>query len=326
MSTLDCIEAILRKTGVAMSVAELLPLMRESGEWTCDTSNPENSIRTQINVDITRKGEKSRFCRPERGRFALRESAPGCEAEKEKSMPTAIRSHRRDDLGYFYILANDAFNGKWCKVLTSYKPIDPNGEEIDDPALPVAYHVISAYKTRRFSDVRTVFFAKLGNIEGKCAVEPHEGFFKVKPLSAHYLLISVAEDFGEADGIYEAYKKEREFEIRKPHPPPADGSTEVYVGNLSYEMTEDELKAEFSKYGAVVSVRIVTNKFNGKSKGFGFVGMRERSDAERACSALNGQEIGGRKLKANIAKNVAITGNEVDALYRDLGRGLGMKS
>ena len=44
--------------------------------------------------------------------------------------------------------------------------------------------------------------------------------------------------------------------------------------------------------------------FNGKSKGFGFVAMRERSDAERACSALNGREIGGRKFKANIAKNV----------------------
>ena len=325
MSTLDCIETILRNTGRAMSVAELLPLMRESGEWMCDSANPENSIRTQLNAEIARNGDKSRFCRPERGRFALRTGAAEVGAAEEKPSPPADRPPCRDDLGYFYILANDAFNGKWCKVLTSCRPIDPNGEEIDDPALPVAYHVISAYKTRRFSDVRTVFFAKLGNIEGKCAVEPHEGFFKVKPLSAHYLLLSVAEDFGELDGIYEAYKKEREFELHKPHPPPADGSTEVYVGNLSYEMTEDELKAEFSKYGAVVSVRIVTNKFNGKSKGFGFVGMRERSDAERACSALNGQEIGGRKLKANIAKNVAITGNEVDALYRDLGRGLGMK-
>ena len=308
-----------------MSVAELLPLMRESGEWTCETSNPENSIRTQINVDISKKGEESRFCRPERGRFALRESAGGGGAAEGKPPQPVAQPPRRDDLGFFYILANDAFDGKWCKVLTSYKPIDPNGEEVDDPALPVAYRVISAYKTRRFSEVRAVFFAKLGNIEGKCAVEPHEGFFKVKPLSAHYLLVSVAEDFGEADGIYEAYKVEREFEPRKPHPPPADGSTEVYVGNLSYEMSEDELKAVFAKFGTVVSVRVVTNKFTGRSKGFGFVGMRDRVEAEKACSSLNGREVGGRRIKANIAKNVAPKDDDgVNALYEDLGRAFGI--
>lgn len=322
MSTLDCIEAILRKTGVAMSVAELLPLMRESGEWTCDTSNPENSIRTQINVDITRKGEKSRFCRPERGRFALRTCASG---NALTLVPQQVRS-APDDLGYFYILVNSSLAGRWVKVLTSHKPIAPDGDEINDPAVPLPYEVFSAYKTHRFTSVRTALFGLLIGEERKVGVEPHDGFFRTCPTRAHELMASVAESFGETEGIYVPSAKPKEFELREPHPPPADGLTEVYVGNLSYEMTEDELKAAFSKYGAVVSVRIVTNKFNGKSKGFGFVGMRERSDAERACSALNGQEIGGRKLKANIAKNVAITGNEVDALYRDLSRGLGMKS
>ena len=133
MSTLDCIEAILRETGVAMSVAELLPLMRESGEWTCDTSNPENSVRTQINVDISRKGEKSRFCRPERGRFALRTSASG-------NAPTQVPQPAQpapDDLGYFYILVNSSLAGRWVKILTSHKPIAPDGDEINDPAVPL---------------------------------------------------------------------------------------------------------------------------------------------------------------------------------------------
>lgn len=322
MSTLDCIEVILRKTGVAMSVAELLPLMRESGEWTCDNSKPENSIRTQINVDIARKGEKSRFCRPKRGRFALRTSA-------SESAPTPVSQPAKrpaDDLGFFYILVNASFAGKWVKVLTSYKPIAPDGDEINDPAVPLSYEVFSAYKTHRFSSVRTALFGLLIGEEKNVGVEPHDGFFRVCPTRAHQLMASVAESFGETQGIYVATAKPKEFELRKPHPPPADGSTEIYVGNLSYVTTEDELKDAFSKYGAVTSVRIVTNRFNGKSKGFGFVRMRERSDAERACSALCGQEIGGRKLKANIAKNVAITGNEVNALYCDLGRGLGMKT
>ena len=137
MSTLDCIEDILRKTGVAMSVAELLPLMRESGEWTCDTLNPENSIRTQINVDITRKGEKSRFCRPERGRFVLRTCASG---NALTLVPQQVRS-APDDLGYFYILVNSSLAGRWVKILTSHKPIAPDGDEINDPAVPLPYEV-----------------------------------------------------------------------------------------------------------------------------------------------------------------------------------------
>ena len=107
------------------------------------------------------------------------------------------------------------------------------------------------------------------------------------------------------DGKKPAKKDEKPFEKRKPHPAPADGSVEIYVGNLSYDMTEDQLRKEFEAYGKVNSARLITNKFNGKSKGFGFVHMPNRGEVEAACAALNDKEILGRKIKCNVAKNVA---------------------
>lgn len=98
--------------------------------------------------------------------------------------------------------------------------------------------------------------------------------------------------------------EEKPFEKRKPHPAPADGSVEIYVGNLSYDMTEEQLRQTFEKYGKVNSVRLVTNRFNGKSKGFGFVQMPVRAEAEKACDALNDTDVMGRKLKCNEAKNL----------------------
>ena len=98
--------------------------------------------------------------------------------------------------------------------------------------------------------------------------------------------------------------EEQPFEKRKPHPAPADGSIEIYVGNLSYDMTEDQLRAEFEAYGKVNSARIITNKFNGKSKGFGFVHMPNSDEADKACEALNDKEVLGRNLKCNKAKNL----------------------
>ena len=96
---------------------------------------------------------------------------------------------------------------------------------------------------------------------------------------------------------------EKPFEKRKPHPAPADGSVEIYVGNLSYEMTEDQLRQEFEVYGKVNSARLITNRINGKSKGFGFVQMPDRAEAEKAVAALNDKEIMGRRMKCNEAKN-----------------------
>ena len=98
--------------------------------------------------------------------------------------------------------------------------------------------------------------------------------------------------------------EEKPFEKRKPHPAPADGSVEIYVGNLSYDMTEDQLREAFAAYGKVGSARLITNKFNGKSKGFGFVQMPDRTEAEKAVAALNDKEIMGRKMKCNEAKNL----------------------
>lgn len=78
---------------------------------------------------------------------------------------------------------------------------------------------------------------------------------------------------------------------------------EIYVGNLSYDMTEAQMRKEFEKYGAVKSARIITNRFNHKSKGFGFVEMPNRPEAEAAIKALHDKDILGRKLRVNEAKN-----------------------
>ena len=98
--------------------------------------------------------------------------------------------------------------------------------------------------------------------------------------------------------------EEKPFEKRKPHPAPADGSVEIYVGNLSHDMTEDQLRKEFEAYGKVNSARLITNRFNGKSKGYGFVQMPVREEAEKAVAALNDKDIMGRKMRCNEAKNL----------------------
>ena len=92
--------------------------------------------------------------------------------------------------------------------------------------------------------------------------------------------------------------------FEKRHPAPADGSIEIYVGNLNYDLREETLKAAFEKYGKVNDARIITNKFNGKSKGFGFVHMPDVAEAEAAVKALDGKDLEGRPLKCNMAKNV----------------------
>ena len=98
--------------------------------------------------------------------------------------------------------------------------------------------------------------------------------------------------------------EKKPFEKRKPHPAPADGSVEIYVGNLSYEMSEEQVRQAFAEYGTVGSVRLITNRYNGKSKGFGFVQMPNRAEAEKAVAALNDREFMGRRMKCNEAKNL----------------------
>ena len=95
----------------------------------------------------------------------------------------------------------------------------------------------------------------------------------------------------------------RPFEKRKPHPAPTDGSVEIYVGNLSFETTEEQLRDLFAAYGTVSMCRLVVNKHNGKSKGFGFVQMPVRADAEKAIQEINHKIVQNREIKCNEAMN-----------------------
>ena len=86
----------------------------------------------------------------------------------------------------------------------------------------------------------------------------------------------------------------------------APGMVEIYVGNLSYETDEIQLRQAFEKYGKVASARIISNHFNRKSKGFGFIEMPNRAEAEAAIKALHDSELQGRKLRVNEARNKSI--------------------
>ncbi len=66
----------------------------------------------------------------------------------------------------------------------------------------------------------------------------------------------------------------------------------IYVGNLAYRTTEDDLREEFEKYGSVNQVDIITDRESGRSKGFGFVEMLDNDEANKAIEALDGQSVG----------------------------------
>jgi RNA recognition motif-containing protein len=75
-----------------------------------------------------------------------------------------------------------------------------------------------------------------------------------------------------------------------------------YVGNLSYSMSDSDLRALFEQHGSVTSAQVVMDRDTGRSKGFGFVEMGSEQDAQSAINALNGQEINGRALAVNEAR------------------------
>jgi cold-inducible RNA-binding protein len=93
-------------------------------------------------------------------------------------------------------------------------------------------------------------------------------------------------------------------------------SKKLYVGNLSFQTTEEELNGIFSQFGAVESVTIITDRDTGRSKGFGFVVM-EQADADKAIEQLNGSQLGGRNLTVNEARPM------VKREFNDRGRGRG---
>lgn len=76
----------------------------------------------------------------------------------------------------------------------------------------------------------------------------------------------------------------------------------IYVGNLAYGVTQDELRDTFAAYGQVESANLITDKFTGDSKGFGFVEMPNNSEADAAIKALNETNLKGRPLRVNQAK------------------------
>jgi RNA recognition motif-containing protein len=76
----------------------------------------------------------------------------------------------------------------------------------------------------------------------------------------------------------------------------------IYVGNMSYDVQEDDLRQAFSEFGQVDSVSIIMDKFSGKSKGFGFVEMSTKEAGQAAIDGLNGKELKGRTVTVNEAK------------------------
>lgn len=80
---------------------------------------------------------------------------------------------------------------------------------------------------------------------------------------------------------------------------------ELYIGNLSYDCGDKEVTKLFERHGKVTSVRIITNRGNGRSKGYGFVQMANRDEATTAVRALNGKDVQGRHIVVNEAKSEA---------------------
>ena len=78
--------------------------------------------------------------------------------------------------------------------------------------------------------------------------------------------------------------------------------TNIYVGNLSYDATEDDLRQAFGQYGEVASANIITDRETGRSRGFAFVEMPNAEEARSAIEALNNQEIQGRAVTVNEAR------------------------
>ncbi len=79
-------------------------------------------------------------------------------------------------------------------------------------------------------------------------------------------------------------------------------NNKLYVGNMSYSTSEDELRELFGSYGEVSSVNIVLDRITGKSRGFGFVEMSKPEEAQEAIKGLNDQDFGGRKLTVDFAR------------------------
>lgn len=95
----------------------------------------------------------------------------------------------------------------------------------------------------------------------------------------------------------------------------------IYVGNISRESTEDDIKQAFAEFGEVSSINLIKDKFTGQYRGFGFVEMPNKEQADAAIKALDGQRINGRALNVAEAKPKTDAGNRKD--YRREGNSSG---
>ncbi len=76
----------------------------------------------------------------------------------------------------------------------------------------------------------------------------------------------------------------------------------IYVGNLSYQATDDDLRAAFEAFGQVSSAQVIKDKFTGRSRGFGFVEMPSSEEGQKAIDGVNNQEVAGRPVRVNEAR------------------------
>jgi RNA recognition motif-containing protein len=97
-------------------------------------------------------------------------------------------------------------------------------------------------------------------------------------------------------------------------------SINIYVGNLSFDANEGELKGLFEGYGVVDSAKIISDQFTGRSRGFGFIEMSNREEGLRAIQELDSKDLGGRSLKVNEARPKNSSGGSGGGARRDTGR------
>jgi RNA recognition motif-containing protein len=95
----------------------------------------------------------------------------------------------------------------------------------------------------------------------------------------------------------------------------------IYVGNLSFDVSEDEIRQAFEAFGEVSSVNIITDRYSGQPRGFGFVEMPDKGEAQAAIENLNGKELSGRALNVNEARPRADRGGRPGARGGGGGRG-----
>jgi len=98
-------------------------------------------------------------------------------------------------------------------------------------------------------------------------------------------------------------------------------STKIFVGNLDFKVTENDLQDAFAAHGTVVETKLINDRVTGRPRGFGFVTMSSPEEAQKAINALNGKELGGRALSVNVAREREERGGGGGGRRDDFGGG-----